>query len=211
MEKQFLKKGKNEALAACQEAFFDAVDQICSPDCSKKDCDEFVFVCKKITDAHLLCSITTKLKFNPYAPLYYESKGEHFFTMVALLVEILIDLLNSECYNDTKLEEFDLSVIAVKLFNVNDFISPDILTKLISNRYISQQPRNVERILCKLIRKDFLDTKELTSDDNFCTLLRQFGKVTAENKRAQLHRCYKMIIQFLVKSYDWVLAKELLP
>eukprot|EP00111_Clytia_hemisphaerica_P000034 TCONS_00000092-protein len=213
MENQLLKIGKNETVASYQEAFFVAVDRLSSSDCTKADHKKFVALCKKIKDVHFLCKITERLlRLTPYVALYYENEG--FIEMLASLLETLLKLLTSKSYSKAKPVKIDsMSGVVITLFaNVNDgLFNPDILTKLISNQYISQEPSTIEAILWGLLRKDYLVKKDLTSNKNFCTLFRQFGIATAKTKTAQFYRYYIAIIQFLVKNYDWELAKELLP
>ena len=195
--------------------FLDAINQIGKLECSNKDYEHFLGRCKEITDADLLCKIIVKL----LDCLPNKHQENSFIEMLTSLMETLIDLLNSEPYNQAKprglgdeaLFNILLTLFGMTLLCTKQLFRSDILTKLICNRHVYDEPMTVETIVWGLIRNEEFCKKGLKSNDNFCTLLRQFGKVTAENKRAQLHRCYKMIIQFLVKSYDWVLAKELLP
>eukprot|EP00111_Clytia_hemisphaerica_P000035 TCONS_00000095-protein len=198
-----------ESSADFQGAFLDAIEKLGDADCSQKDYDHFVELCKKMTDADFLCKIIEKL----LNWLPGKNREVCFIEMLTSLLEALFDLLNSKAYSDVypaMLEKDSLYPIVLMLFGTKWLFRPEILTKFISNRFV-QEPLTVEIILWGLLRKDCFSKKELKSNDDFCTLLRHFGKVTIENDRAQVHRFYKTMIQFLIKNYDWVLAKELVP
>ena len=207
-----LSKEKYETLTPLQKAFVDSIVPLGNSDCSKKDLEHFISMCKTVTNAELLCGIIRKLlKLVPYAPFYYGCKGKCFLEMLPALVETLMDLLNSETYNKIEPVQIEsMDTVVLMLFDANHSLSPEILTKVISNRYVFQEPITLESILCGLIKKDRYAKVGLKSNDNFCTLLRHFGVAADENRITQTP-AYRMIIQFLINNHDWILAKELLP